>query len=181
MMDSELAEYLASRDIRRMSSADLVTELEFARRELADPATKGEYRDYQRQRTTVLSREMQRRQCLGLPLGGNSLSPEFIRDLKQRLDIRDIFNYLLGILVVPSGSRRGKYTCPAHPDRHPSGVIYVAEQTYHCFQCGAHGDALDALMAFRGMTFRQAVGAIAGYLGVEMPRPKTARREYVLL
>lgn len=181
MTESELAEYLASRDIRRTSSADLMTELEFARRELADPATKGEYRDYQRQRTGVLTSEMKRRQRLGVPMGRNSLGPEFIRDLKQRVDIRDIFNDLLGILVVPSGTGREKYACPAHPDRHPSGVIYVKEQTYHCFQCGAHGDVFDALMAFRGMTFRQAVVAVAGYLGVEMPQPKTVQREYVTL
>lgn len=181
MTESELAEYLASRDIRRLSSADLVTELEFARRELADPATKGEYRDYQRKRTTVLTSEMRRRQHLGETMGRNSVSADFIRDLKQRVDIRDIFNDLLSVLVVPSGAGRGHYTCPAHPDRHPSGVIYVKEQTYHCFQCGAHGDVFDALMAFRGMTFRQAVGAVAGYLGVELPQPQTVPRKYVLL
>ena len=181
MTDLQLSEYLASMDIRRLSSADLVTELEFARRELADPATKGEYRDYQRQRVDVLTAEERRRQRLGDTTKQSHTSGEFIRDLKTRVDIRDIFNNLLGILVVPSGTGREKYACPAHPDRHPSGVIYVKEQTYHCFQCGAHGDVFDALMAFRGMTFRQAVGAVAGYLGVELPQPQTVPRKYVLL
>jgi DNA primase len=67
---------------------------------------------------------------------------------------------------------REYYACPAHPDKHPSGVIYVEDQQYHCYQCGAHGDVFDCLMAFKGMTFMQAVDAVAGYLGVELPKPK---------
>mgnify|MGYP001631138112 FL=1 len=31
--------------------------------------------------------------------------------------------------------------CPFHNDRHPS--LYVADDHYHCFTCGEHGDVID--------------------------------------
>ena len=38
-------------------------------------------------------------------------------------------------------SRYGKALCPFHNDHHPS--LYVADDHYHCFACGAHGDVID--------------------------------------
>jgi len=172
MTTDEIVACIRSLDVRRLPNDALATELEYARRELAAPTTEGGYRDYQVKRVEVLTSEMQRRQRLGETMRKASIGTEFIRDIKQRVDIRDIFNDLLGILVVPSGTDREKYQCPAHPDWNPSGYIFKADQHYHCFQCGAHGDAFDALMAFKGMTFLQAVDAVAGYLGVELPKAK---------
>ena len=180
METDDLVAHLASLDIRSLSNDGLVTELEFAQRELADPATKGQYRDYQVTRVEVLTLETQRRQRLGETVGKASISPDFIRDLKQRVDIRDIFNWI-GILVIPSGTGKEKYPCPAHPDWNPSGYIYVKDQTYHCFQCGAHGDVFDALMAFKGLSFLQAVDAVAGYLGVVLPKRGLAGKGCVAL
>ena len=37
--------------------------------------------------------------------------------------------------------RYGKALCPFHNDRHPS--LYVADDHYHCFGCGEHGDVID--------------------------------------
>lgn len=38
-------------------------------------------------------------------------------------------------------NRHGKSLCPFHNDRHPS--LYVADDHYYCFACGAHGDVID--------------------------------------
>ena len=38
-------------------------------------------------------------------------------------------------------NRYGKALCPFHNDRHPS--LYVTDDHYHCFACGAHGDVID--------------------------------------
>ena len=35
----------------------------------------------------------------------------------------------------------GMALCPFHNDRHPS--LYVADDHYHCFGCGEHGDVID--------------------------------------
>ena len=39
-----------------------------------------------------------------------------------------------------SVNRQGKALCPFHNDRHPS--LYVADDHYYCFACGAHGDVI---------------------------------------
>lgn len=38
-------------------------------------------------------------------------------------------------------NRQGKALCPFHNDRHPS--LYVADDHFYCFACGAHGDVID--------------------------------------
>ena len=38
-------------------------------------------------------------------------------------------------------NRYSKALCPFHNDRHPS--LYVADDHYYCFACGAHGDVID--------------------------------------
>ena len=171
-MDMELIEHLASMGLRRLSSEELVLELDFAKRERALSDNK-DFCEYQTKRITALEREQARRKVLRERPKTSPYTTDFIRGLKQRVDIRDIFNFCLGILVIPNGTHREVYECPAHPDKHPSGVIYVDDQQYHCFQCQAHGDVFDCLMAFKGMTFVQAVDAVAGYLGVEIPKAKT--------
>jgi len=35
----------------------------------------------------------------------------------------------------------GMALCPFHNDRYPS--LYVADDHYHCFACGEHGDVID--------------------------------------
>lgn len=40
-----------------------------------------------------------------------------------------------------SVNRQGKALCPFHNDRHPS--LYIADDHYYCFACGAHGDVID--------------------------------------
>ena len=32
--------------------------------------------------------------------------------------------------------------CPFHDDRTPSAVVYLADATFHCFGCDAHGDMI---------------------------------------
>ncbi len=105
-MTDALVDYLASFDIRRLSTDELNTELEYAQRELADPDTHDGYREYQTKRVEALSTEMRRRQHLGVTVKGNGITSEFIQDLKRRVDIRDIFNDVLKILVIPSGTGR---------------------------------------------------------------------------
>ncbi len=38
-------------------------------------------------------------------------------------------------------NRYKKALCPFHNDHHPS--LFVSDDHYHCFACGAHGDVID--------------------------------------
>ena len=51
-------------------------------------------------------------------------------------------------------NRYSKALCPFHNDRHPS--LYVADDHYHCFACGEHGDVIDFAAKLFGLPLYEA-------------------------
>lgn len=47
--------------------------------------------------------------------------------------------------------------CPFHEDKTPSLYIYSQSNRFHCFGCGAHGDAIAFVRKVTGMDFKEAV------------------------
>ena len=77
---------------------------------------------------------------------------------------------LVGRRVKLSKSGRNwKGCCPFHNEKSPS--FYVYEDGYHCFGCGAHGDAISFVMQTGGGTFIDAVESLAAEAGLEVPKP----------
>jgi DNA primase len=70
--------------------------------------------------------------------------------------------------------------CPFHDEKTPSFTVSTAKQFYHCFGCGAHGDALSWLTEYRRLPFPQALAELAGrsgiVLGANTPGERHARR-----
>jgi DNA primase len=73
--------------------------------------------------------------------------------------------------LVRSG-RNWAACCPFHTEKSPS--FYVYDDGYHCFGCGAHGDAISFVMQTQGASFMDAVAALAGEAGLEVPKPSAA-------
>lgn len=46
--------------------------------------------------------------------------------------------------------------CPFHDEKTPSFSVNIEKQLYHCFGCGASGDAIEYLRNKRGMSFQDA-------------------------
>ena len=44
------------------------------------------------------------------------------------------------------------------------------DDRYHCFGCGAHGDAISFVMQSQGLSFMEAVSQLAGEAGLEVPK-----------
>lgn len=63
--------------------------------------------------------------------------------------------------------------CPFHSEKTPSFTVSAVKQFYHCFGCGAHGDAIRFLMEHRRLHFTEAVEALANRIGLEVPRTQT--------
>lgn len=59
--------------------------------------------------------------------------------------------------------------CPFHDEKTPSFTVSPEKQFYHCFGCGAHGNAIGFLMAFDRLEFRDAVADLAAEAGLTMP------------
>jgi hypothetical protein len=74
-----------------------------------------------------------------------------------------------------------KALCPFHDDRRPSLQIYP--DGYHCFVCGAHGDAIDLVQHMRNCAKPEAAeyvadlcGGKAWYFDSDAERRETARK-----
>ncbi len=91
----------------------------------------------------------------------------FIDDLLARLDIVDIID--TRVKLKKKGKNYGA-CCPFHNEKTPSFSVSQEKQFYHCFGCGAHGNAIDFLMEFDRLEFVEAIEELASYLGLDVPR-----------
>src|SRR5919197_1094328 len=70
--------------------------------------------------------------------------------------------------------------CPFHEERTPSFSVNAEHKLYHCFGCGASGDAIRFVEEAEGLDFKQAVEALAdrynGELKREQEDPAAERR-----
>lgn len=59
--------------------------------------------------------------------------------------------------LISAGVNRMKARCPFHVEKTPSFVLYLDNNTYHCFGCSEHGDNIDLYMKLYNADFIQAV------------------------
>lgn len=89
---------------------------------------------------------------------------------------------MLSAVISPSvklirAGREWKACCPFHNEKTPSFTVNDDKGFYHCFGCGAHGDAIRFLTDHRGMPFMDAVKELAAKAGMEVPAPDPQARE----
>jgi DNA primase len=91
----------------------------------------------------------------------------FIDDLLARVDIVDLIDS-----HVPLKKTGANYVarCPFHTEKTPSFSVNRNKQFFHCFGCGASGNAIGFLMDFSHLDFVEAVEDLATFVGVEVPR-----------
>jgi DNA primase len=92
---------------------------------------------------------------------------EFIDELLVRVDIVDLIDS-----HVPLKKTGNNFVarCPFHSEKTPSFSVSRKKQFFHCFGCGASGNAISFLMDFSHLDFVEAVEDLAGFVGVEVPR-----------
>ncbi len=58
--------------------------------------------------------------------------------------------------------------CAFHQERTPSMYVYPVQQSYHCFGCGAHGDAITLVREKERLEFSDAIELLARRAGVTL-------------
>ncbi|MFC0337290.1 DNA primase [Kushneria avicenniae] len=91
----------------------------------------------------------------------------FIDDLLARTDIVDVIG---SRVQLKKTGRNHSALCPFHQEKSPSFTVSADKQFYHCFGCGASGNALRFIMEFDRLNFPEAIEALAGRAGMEVPR-----------
>jgi DNA primase len=95
----------------------------------------------------------------------------FIDDLLTRVDIVDIVD--ARVKLKKQGKNYGA-CCPFHNEKTPSFSVSQEKQFYHCFGCGAHGNAIDFLMEFDRLDFVEAIEDLASGVGLQVPREQSS-------
>ena len=97
-----------------------------------------------------------------------TLSPQWLDELRARTTLSAVIGP--SVKLIKAG-REFKACCPFHNEKTPSFTINDEKGFYHCFGCGAHGDAIRFLTDHRGLQFMDAVKELAGKAGMEVPAP----------
>ena len=66
----------------------------------------------------------------------------------------------------------GMALCPFHNDRYPS--LYVADDHYHCFACGEHGDVIDFVSKLFHLSLYDAAQKLAADFHLTPDEPPSA-------
>jgi DNA primase len=112
--------------------------------------------------------------------GAAQVIPEsFKQDLLNRIDVVEVVSRYVRL---KKGGANFQGLCPFHNEKSPSFTVSPAKQFYHCFGCGAHGNAIGFLMSYGGMGYVDAVKDLASMAGMQVPEmqsrsPEQARRE----
>ncbi len=102
------------------------------------------------------------------------IPPSFIQDLLARTDVADVVGKYV---TLKKAGINFKGLCPFHGEKSPSFIVSPSRQTYHCFGCGVHGNAIGFIMEFGGMGFIDAVKDLAQMQGMPVPDDKVQPEE----
>ena len=94
------------------------------------------------------------------------IPPSFIQDLLSRVDIVDVVSRHV---QLKKGGANLSGLCPFHAEKSPSFTVSPSKQFYHCFGCGASGDAIRFMTEYSGMSFIDAVKDLAQQVGMTVP------------
>ena len=102
------------------------------------------------------------------PLPGSrlaGLSDDKLQELRDRVDVVAVVQRRVGL---KKSGRDWKGLCPFHGEKTPSFYVVPDKKIFHCFGCGATGDAIKFVMQLDGKSFREAAEHLAGEAGVDL-------------
>ena len=94
--------------------------------------------------------------------------PDFLDELRARTDLPGLIGRRAKLI---KRGREFTALCPFHNEKTPSFTVSPDKGFYHCFGCGAHGDAIAFLMQSEGLSFPESVERLAALAGLEVPKP----------
>jgi DNA primase len=96
------------------------------------------------------------------------MADDFAQSVKQQVDIvRIVGDYLK---LRKTGAQNYTGLCPFHKEKTGSFSVNAAHGYYYCFGCHEKGDVFTFVMKMDGLSFPEAVRAVAQKAGIPLPK-----------
>jgi DNA primase len=97
-----------------------------------------------------------------------------VREVAERLSIVEVVSEYVQLRRAGAN-----YTglCPFHAEKTPSFNVNPAREIFHCFGCGAGGNAFSFIMKIEGLSFPEAVKLMARKTGIEIEERQLSQAE----
>lgn len=93
------------------------------------------------------------------------ISKKSLETLKEKIDLLDL---LSSYVELKKSGALFKGLCPFHEEKTPSFTVQLGQSHYHCYGCGAHGDAIEFIMRYLSITFVETVHLLAERFGMQL-------------
>ena len=100
--------------------------------------------------------------------------PGFLDELRARISLVGLVGRR--VRLVRKGREHGGL-CPFHNEKTPSFYVVEDKGFFHCFGCGAHGDAIGYVMRADNLDFIEAIERLAAEAGLQVPQSTPQERE----
>lgn len=104
--------------------------------------------------------------------------PNFIARLRSHF----LMSEIVGKRVpIKKHGREYHGLCPFHNEKSPSFTVNDEKAFFHCFGCGAHGDAIEFVRLFERLSYPETIERLARDAGIPLPQmtQEDVRRETV--
>lgn len=98
----------------------------------------------------------------------------FIEEIRARIRLSELIGRAI---PLRRAGREFHALCPFHKEKSPSFTVNDEKGFFHCFGCGAHGDAIGFTMDYEHLGYRESVERLAGMAGLSVPRETVAEVE----
>ena len=97
-----------------------------------------------------------------------------IDSIQEKTDIVEVISRCIPLKKL---GKNYKALCPFHHEKTPSFVVSPDKQIYHCFGCGAGGNAFSFVMRYENVEFPEAAETLAEKAGITIPH-RTAEMRF---
>ena len=96
-----------------------------------------------------------------------SIPDSVIDEVRDRTDIVEVVSQSI---VLKKVGKNYKGLCPFHSEKTPSFTVSPEKRIYHCFGCGAGGNAFKFVMETQNISFLEAVRKFSQNAGISIPQ-----------
>jgi DNA primase len=101
-------------------------------------------------------------------------------DIVERIKAEsDVVSVVSAFVSLKKSGKDYKGLCPFHQEKTPSFFVIPAKGFYHCFGCGAGGNAVNFIMAHERLDYPDALRYLADKAGITIPETKSASKSDV--